>query len=153
MSYTGATAYRALVRTSDALDVNGMLPKVIFWHGTDSKWVYTCPLGHDTFETTCRIIEGKDPQGDDQRLRASWGCEASVAEFLAKFAEFCPPVQQVLQFVTSVQHAKHLVAAQQLPPTAEIKARIESVWDPKNNWIYHHEMRFMTLMYDEAVPF
>lgn len=235
MFYTGATAYRALVRTSEALDVNGMLPEVIFWHDTDSKWVYTCPLGGDAFEITCRIIEGKDPGGDDQRLRASWGREASVTEFVAKYAEFCPPVQQVLQLVTSVQQydffagprletvvarssvalvgdashplsgafgagagfaledaftlagslawafrtgnppaaetrarldaalslydrvrsphyadlygildgygeAEQLVSAQALPPSGEIQARIESVWDPKNNWIYNYEV-------------
>ncbi|ERS98318.1 hypothetical protein HMPREF1624_05102 [Sporothrix schenckii ATCC 58251] len=235
IAYTGATAYRSLVRTSDALDVNGMLPEVIFWHGTNSKWVYTCPLGGDTFEITCRIIEGKDPEGDDQRYRASWGREASVAEFVAKYAEFCAPVQQLLQLVTNVQQydffagprletvvarssvalvgdashplsgafgagagfaledaftlagalawafgaggpsgrdtraklgvalslydrvrsahyadlyrildgygkAEQIVAAQNLPPNGEIRARIDSVWNPKNNWIYHYEV-------------
>ncbi|CAK7213434.1 hypothetical protein SBRCBS47491_001796 [Sporothrix bragantina] len=234
MSYTGATAYRALVRTSNALEVNGMLPEVIFWHGTDSKWVYTCPLGGDTFEITCRIVEGKDVKGDEQRLRASWGREASVPEFVVKYAEFCPPVQQLLQLVTSVQQydffagprletvvnrgsvalvgdashplsgafgagagfaledaftlagslewafgpsspaggharskldaalslydrvrsphyadlygildgygeAEQLVAAKALPPSGEIQARIQSVWDPKHNWIYYYE--------------
>jgi salicylate hydroxylase len=235
MSYAGATACRALVRTSDALDVKDMLPEVIFWHGTDSKWVYTCPLGGDTFEITCQIIEGKDPEGDGQRLRGSWGHEASVSEFVAKYSEFCPPVKQILHLVTGVQQydffaglrlkrvvargsvalvgdashplsgafgagagfaledaftlagslawafragssssadthgrlsaalsiydgvcsphyadlygildgygrAEQHVAVQELNPKDEIRTRIESVWDPKNNWIYHYEV-------------
>ncbi len=45
IGYTGSTCYRTLVRTSDAEKINGLLPKgITFWHGTDKKWVYTCPL-------------------------------------------------------------------------------------------------------------
>lgn len=97
MNYTGSTSYRTVVKKSDALNVNGVPEAVIFWHGTDSKWVYTCPLGGDDFEVTCRI---KEPGYNN---RSSWGKEASIEHFRNRFSEFCPPIQQLLELATWVQ--------------------------------------------------
>ena len=57
---------------SEALDINDVPETVIFCHGTDSKWVYTCPLGGDEFEVTARI---RKPNTDDG---SSWGRDVSV---------------------------------------------------------------------------
>lgn len=97
ISYTGASAYRTLVRSSDALNINGMPREVIFWHGTEADWVYTCPLGGNDFEITARI---KEPAGVD---RYSWGREASVQHLIDTFADFCPPIQQLHGLVTDLQ--------------------------------------------------
>lgn len=97
VAYTGATAYRTLARTSDAMKINGIPREVVFWHGTDGKWVYTCPLGGDDIEITARI---KEPGGQE---RASWGRDVSVSHFIDNFREFCPPVWQLLGLVTYVQ--------------------------------------------------
>lgn len=95
--YTGWAAYRTLVKKSEALDINGLPEAVIFWHGTDSKWVYTCPLGGNEFEVTARI---REPDADD---RSSWGRDASVQHFVESFNEFCPPVKELLKKVTKIQ--------------------------------------------------
>ncbi|KAJ9150926.1 Salicylate hydroxylase [Pleurostoma richardsiae] len=97
VSYTGSTAYRTLVRTSDALKINGMPEAVIFWHGPGGKWVYTCPLGGNDFEVTAKI---REPLSDE---RASWGRDASVQHFVDGFSDMCPPVKQLLEKVTYVQ--------------------------------------------------
>ncbi|KAB5531461.1 hypothetical protein GE09DRAFT_1041077 [Coniochaeta sp. 2T2.1] len=97
ISYTGASAYRTLVKNSDALNINGLPPAVIFWHGTEANWVYTCPLGGNDFEITVRI---KEPAGVD---RFSWGREASVQHLIDTFADFCPPIQQLHGLVTNLQ--------------------------------------------------
>lgn len=85
------------MKKSLALDINGLPEAVIFWHGTDSKWVYTCPLGGDEFEITARI---REPDADD---RSSWGRDASIQHFVESFKEFCPPVKQLLGQVSNIQ--------------------------------------------------
>lgn len=60
--------------------------------------MYTCPLGGDDFEVTCKI---KEP--DNNHNRSSWGKEASVQHFRDSFSEFCPPIQQLLALSTWVQ--------------------------------------------------
>ncbi|KAJ4313542.1 hypothetical protein N0V84_009360 [Fusarium piperis] len=97
IAYTGATSYRTVIRKSDALAINGVPNAVTFWHGTDGKWVYTCPLGGDDFEITTKISEA------DFEGRSSWGKEASVHQFVDSFTEFVQPVQQLLGHVTFVQ--------------------------------------------------
>ncbi|RSL80549.1 hypothetical protein CEP52_017369 [Fusarium oligoseptatum] len=97
IAYTGATSYRTVIRKSDALAINGVPNAVTFWHGTDGKWAYTCPLGGDDFEITAKINEA------DFEGRSSWGKEASVHHFVDSFTEFVQPVQQLLGQVTFVQ--------------------------------------------------
>ncbi|RSL39574.1 hypothetical protein CEP53_013956 [Fusarium sp. AF-6] len=97
IAYTGATSYRTVIRKSDALAINGVPNAVTFWHGTDGKWIYTCPLGGDDFEITAKISEA------DFKGRSSWGKEASVHHFVDSFTEFVQPVQQLLGQVTFVQ--------------------------------------------------
>ncbi|KAM0425549.1 hypothetical protein ACHAPT_009341 [Fusarium lateritium] len=224
IAYTGATSYRTVIRKSDALAINGVPNAVTFWHGTDGKWVYTCPLGGDDFEITAKISEA------DFEGRSSWGKEASVRHFVDSFAEFVQPVQQLLNHVTFVQqfdffagpkletvvsqnnvaligdashplsgafgagagfaledavvlagaiewahgsgrgldpalaifdrvrsrHYAELYAVLDgfvrserelgdikatLEPDAEIESRISSLWAPKHNWMYYHEVR------------
>ncbi|KAI0827792.1 hypothetical protein F5Y06DRAFT_283550 [Hypoxylon sp. FL0890] len=98
LSYTGATAYRTVVRLNEAMKINGIIRAATFWHGTDGKWVYTCPLAGNDFEITAKI---KDPAGGDERL--SWGHEAPVEHFIRSFNELAPPIQQLLRLVTYVQ--------------------------------------------------
>lgn len=59
--------------------------------------MYTCPLGGDDFEVTCKI---KEPHSNN---RSSWGKEASVQDFRDSFSEFCPPIRQLLELSTWVQ--------------------------------------------------
>lgn len=96
VKYTGTTAYRTLVRSSDVSKINGLPRDVIFWHGINGKWVYTCPLGGDDWEITCAI---KEPGGEQ---RTSWGKPAGVQHFVASFSEFCQPIQELFKLVTYV---------------------------------------------------
>ncbi|KAI1141714.1 FAD/NAD(P)-binding domain-containing protein [Hypoxylon sp. FL0543] len=98
LSYTGATAYRTVVRLNDAMKINGIVRVATFWHGNDGKWVYTCPLAGNDFEITAKIEE---PSEGDERL--SWGREAYVERFIRSFDEFVLPIQQLLRLVTYVQ--------------------------------------------------
>lgn len=91
------TAYRTVVRTADAEQINGISKAMTFWHGTDGKWVYTCPLDEDDWEITCRIREPDD--GD----RSTWGRESAVAPFVESFHEYCEPVQRLLSLATHVR--------------------------------------------------
>lgn len=97
IQYTGSTAYRTLVRSSDVSKINGLPRDVIFWHGTNGKWVYTCPLGGNDWEITCSI---KEPGGEQ---RTSWGKPASVQHFLDSFSEFCQPVQELFKLIKYVE--------------------------------------------------
>ncbi|KPM43908.1 hypothetical protein AK830_g2582 [Neonectria ditissima] len=100
ISHTGSTAYRGLARTSDALKTNGLEKAVIFWHGTGSKWIYTCPLGGDDLEVTVRI---KEPYIDGEE-RVSGGQEASIRPVQDAFSgELSPPLRQLLNIVDRVQ--------------------------------------------------
>ncbi|KAL7622391.1 hypothetical protein AAE478_007895 [Parahypoxylon ruwenzoriense] len=98
ISYTGATAYRTVVRLDEAMRINGLLPTPTFWHGTDGKWIYACPLDDSSFEITAKI---KDPEGGDERV--SWGQDVPVDRFVRSYDEFCPPVRQLLGLATYVQ--------------------------------------------------
>ncbi|KAH8892194.1 FAD/NAD(P)-binding domain-containing protein [Thozetella sp. PMI_491] len=95
--YTGSTAYRSVVRTSDALKINGLPKAVLFWHGVDGKWVYTCPLGGNDMEVTAKVKE----LGGEERV--SWGREASVQKLREYFQDFAPPIRQLLDLVSSTQ--------------------------------------------------
>lgn len=73
---------------------------VIFWHGTGSKWIYTCPLGGDHLEVTVRI---KEPHIDGED-RVSWGQETSIRPVQDAFQEeLSPPLRQLLKIVDRVQ--------------------------------------------------
>ncbi|CAG9990486.1 unnamed protein product [Clonostachys byssicola] len=97
IAYTGSTAYRTLVRTDEAEKINGLPKAVIFWHGTNKKWVYTCPLGGNDWEVTCAVAE---PGGEN---RSSWGKQASVKHFTDTFSEMCQPIQELFKLVTYVE--------------------------------------------------
>ncbi|KAH7155360.1 hypothetical protein B0J13DRAFT_618816 [Dactylonectria estremocensis] len=95
--YSGVTAYRTVVRLADAEQINGLPKAMTFWHGTEGKWVYTCPLGANDWEITCRIGESDD--GD----RSTWGREASVPGWISAHHEYCEPVQSLLSLATRVK--------------------------------------------------
>ncbi|KAK7211609.1 hypothetical protein V2G26_018787 [Clonostachys chloroleuca] len=97
ISYSGMTAYRAVVRASEAEQINGLSKAMIFWYSTKNGWIYTTPLDENDWEITCRIREPDD--GD----RSSWGKEVSVKKFVALFGEYCEPIQQLLSLVTRVK--------------------------------------------------
>jgi salicylate hydroxylase len=91
------TAYRAVVRASEAEQINGLSKAMIFWYSTKNGWIYTTPLDDNDWEVTCRIREPDD--GD----RSSWGKEVSVKKFITLFSEYCEPIQQLLSLVTRVK--------------------------------------------------
>lgn len=98
LSYTGTTCYRTLVKTIDAVKINGLDPEAItFWHGSGGKWVYTCPLAGGDWEITCAVAE----EGGENR--SSWGKEASVERFTTHFQEMCQPLQELFRLVTRVE--------------------------------------------------
>ncbi|KAL3472071.1 FAD/NAD(P)-binding domain-containing protein [Aspergillus californicus] len=107
-SYTGMTAYRAVVRASDAEQINGLSRAVIFWYGTDGEWVYTCPLDNNDWEITCRV---REPEDND---RSSWGKEVSVTKFVDSLQGYCEPIQQLLSLVTRVKRFDYF-AGNRLP--------------------------------------
>lgn len=91
------TAYRAVVREADVRQINGLSKAIIFWYGTNGKWIYTSPLENGDWEITCRI---REPDDND---RTSWGKEVNVAKFVESFHEYCEPIQQLLSLVTRVK--------------------------------------------------
>ncbi|KAJ3455849.1 hypothetical protein MRS44_017331 [Fusarium solani] len=97
VSYTGMTAYRAVVKASDVKQINGFSKATVFWYGAEGKWVYTTPLDNHDWEITWRIREADD--GD----RSTWGREVSVTKFVERLQEYCEPVQQLLSLVTHVK--------------------------------------------------
>ncbi|KAF4119338.1 salicylate hydroxylase, partial [Geosmithia morbida] len=97
IGYTGSTAYRTLVSASEASKINGLPRQPIFWHGTDGKWAYTCPLGGDDWEITCSV---KEPDGD---ARSSWGKKGNLQHFVSLFSEMCTPMQRLLGLATYVE--------------------------------------------------
>ncbi|KAI2628461.1 hypothetical protein GGR54DRAFT_651302 [Hypoxylon sp. NC1633] len=98
ISYTGATSYRTVVGLDEATRINGLVQAATFWHGTDGKWIYTCPLADNGFEITARV---RDPSHPHERV--SWGQDAPVGHFTDAFHELAPPMQQLLALVTRVQ--------------------------------------------------
>lgn len=122
IQYTGSTAYRTLVRSSDVSKINGLHRDVIFWHGTDGKWVYTCPLGGDDWEITCAI---KEPGGEQ---RTSWGKPASVQHFLDSFFEFCQPVQELFKLITYVEQYDYF-AGPRLESAVNLESSIALIGD------------------------
>ncbi|PIG88741.1 hypothetical protein AARAC_000507 [Aspergillus arachidicola] len=53
ISYTGTTAFRALVNANDILSIPNFPDAVTFWHGP-TRWVYTCNLNRGIYEVTAR---------------------------------------------------------------------------------------------------
>lgn len=96
IAYTGATCYRTIVKWSAAKAIRAIPREVTFWHGTDRKWIYTCPLEGDDLEITCAIKE------DGGEERHSWGRSASVTHFQDIFQEMCAPVRELLSLVKTV---------------------------------------------------
>ncbi|CAJ0548454.1 Ff.00g020670.m01.CDS01 [Fusarium sp. VM40] len=94
--YTGATAYRAVVKVADVERITCLSRASAFWYGTEDKWIYTAPLDDEDWEVTCRIREADD--GD----RSTWGKEVSVAKFIEKHKEYCEPVQKLLSLITQI---------------------------------------------------
>ncbi|KAL2670261.1 hypothetical protein Neosp_014728 [[Neocosmospora] mangrovei] len=80
VSYTGMTAYRAVVKVSDVEQINGFSRATVFWYGT----------------------EGKIKEADDGD-RSTWGREVSVAKFVERLQEYCEPVQKLLSLITHVR--------------------------------------------------
>ncbi|KAL6364193.1 hypothetical protein LRP88_02109 [Fusarium phalaenopsidis] len=78
VSYTGMTAYRAVVKASDVEQINGFSKATVFWYGA----------------------EGKEADDGD---RSTWGREVSVTKFVERLQEYCEPVQQLLSLVTHVK--------------------------------------------------
>ncbi|KAJ4256002.1 hypothetical protein NW762_009076 [Fusarium torreyae] len=97
VTYTGMTAYRAVVKASDVEQIEGFSRATVFWYGSNGKWVYTTPLDNNDWEITCRIRE------DDDGERSTWGRIVSVDDFKRRFQEYCEPVQQLLSLVTQVK--------------------------------------------------
>ncbi|KAI1777189.1 FAD/NAD(P)-binding domain-containing protein [Hypoxylon cercidicola] len=98
ITFTGSTAYRTVVKLDEAKKISDIPQAAQFWHGTDAKWIYTCPLPGNDFEVTGKV---KDPSGGGER--ASWGRAAPAEAFAQAYAEFGPPLQQLLRLATCVR--------------------------------------------------
>ncbi|KAI5866125.1 hypothetical protein GGS23DRAFT_370613 [Durotheca rogersii] len=109
IKYTGAIAYRTVVRRDEAMKINGLVPVATFWHGTDGKWIYTCPLDEHDFEITTRAKSpATAPAGDEKGgEHVSWGRDAPVEGFVQFYREMASPIRQLLGLATYVQRFDH----------------------------------------------
>lgn len=72
--------------------ISGIPRSPVFWKHISGLYVYTCPLGDDDFEVTTRLRrpqEGREP--------VSWGQPFDLHTILHEYADFCPPIQQILR--------------------------------------------------------
>lgn len=58
---------------------------VTFWHGPKA-WLYTCPLGDNTYEITAMVTEP-----DERESEVSWGKPASFEQIVPHFEVCCDP--------------------------------------------------------------
>ncbi|KJK62592.1 hypothetical protein P875_00095223 [Aspergillus parasiticus SU-1] len=96
ISYTGTTAFRALVNADDILSIPNFPDAVTFWHGP-TRWVYTCNLNRGIYEVTART------DLPETRETVSWGQDASRDEFIGLYKDFAPIIQEVLSKVGEVK--------------------------------------------------
>lgn len=108
MQYTGATAYRATVKFSEARQIPGLPQATIFWYGTRGQWVYTTPLDENIWEITCRVLEPSDEH------RSTWGQEVDFEIFRSKLVEYCEPIQQLIKLAHNVKRFDYF-AGDRLP--------------------------------------
>ncbi|KAK2047172.1 FAD/NAD(P)-binding domain-containing protein [Colletotrichum somersetense] len=96
IKYNGQSAYRTIIRKSEAEKIEGIPKSPVFWQNTGGKYVFTCPLGGDDFEVTARIrrpVEGQE--------RVSWGRPFDFAAIASEYDEFCDPVRRVIQLAAA----------------------------------------------------
>ncbi|KAJ1712318.1 hypothetical protein CA14_007629 [Aspergillus flavus] len=96
ISYTGTTAFRALVNADDILSIPNFPDAVTFWHGP-TRWVYTCNLNRGIYEVTARTDLPETSE------TVSWGQDASPDEFIGLYKEFAPIIQEVLSKIGEVK--------------------------------------------------
>ncbi|KAE8420689.1 monooxygenase [Aspergillus pseudocaelatus] len=96
ISYTGTTAFRALVNADDILSIPNFPDAVTFWHGP-TRWVYTCNLNRGIYEVTARTDLPETSE------TVSWGQDASPDEFIGLYEDFAPIIQDVLSKVGEVK--------------------------------------------------
>ncbi|KAE8166062.1 monooxygenase [Aspergillus tamarii] len=97
ISYTGTTAFRALVNADDILSIPNFPDAVTFWHGP-TRWVYTCNLNRGIYEVTART---DIPETGET---VSWGQDARPDEFIGLYKDFAPIIQNVLSKVEEVKN-------------------------------------------------
>lgn len=100
LSYNGQSAYRTILRKSDVEAINGIPKAPIFWQYVGGKYVYTCPLGGDDFELTARIRPDIDEKEAAQQT--SWGQPYDLNKLLPAYADFAPPLRQILKLAADV---------------------------------------------------
>ncbi|KAE8372491.1 FAD/NAD(P)-binding domain-containing protein [Aspergillus bertholletiae] len=96
ISYTGTTAFRALVNANDILSIPNFPDAVTFWHGP-TRWVYTCNLNGGNYEITART------DLPETRKTVSWGQDARPDEFRVLYKDFAPIIQEVLSKIGEVK--------------------------------------------------
>ncbi|KAK1984200.1 hypothetical protein LZ30DRAFT_748067 [Colletotrichum cereale] len=92
IKYNGQSAYRTIIRRSEAEAIEGIPASPVFWQNTGGKYVFTCPLGGDDFEVTARIrrpIEGQE--------HVSWGRPVDFSAIAPEYDGFCEPVRRVIR--------------------------------------------------------
>ncbi|EFQ32899.1 hypothetical protein CGRA01v4_07843 [Colletotrichum graminicola] len=92
IKYNGQSAYRTIIRKSEAEKIDGIPKSPVFWQNTGGKYVFTCPLGGDDFEVTARIRRPAEGQE-----HVSWGRPFDFATIASEYDEFCEPVRRVVQ--------------------------------------------------------
>lgn len=100
LSYNGQSAYRTILRKSDVEAINGIPKAPIFWQYVGGKYVYTCPLGGDDFELTARIRP--DINEKEAAQQTSWGQPYDLNKLLPAYADFAPPLRQILKLAADV---------------------------------------------------
>ncbi|PYI27262.1 FAD/NAD(P)-binding domain-containing protein [Aspergillus indologenus CBS 114.80] len=96
LTYTGTTAYRALADASDILSIPGFPDANTFWHGPQNR-LYTCNLRNNVYEIAARVRLTEDA------APVSWGQEASVEDFGARFKNFAPMLQRAIAKIKVVK--------------------------------------------------
>ncbi|EXJ93162.1 hypothetical protein A1O3_01719 [Capronia epimyces CBS 606.96] len=97
ISYTARKVYRSLVTYDEMATIPNVPDAVTFWHGPTS-WLYTCPLGDNTYEITAMVTEH-----DERESQVSWGQEASFDQVTPHFQDFAQIVKDIIVLPKTVQ--------------------------------------------------
>ncbi|ERT01303.1 hypothetical protein HMPREF1624_02546 [Sporothrix schenckii ATCC 58251] len=100
LQYNGQSAYRTILRKQDVAAISGIPASPVFWQYVGGKYVFTCPLGGDDFEVTARIRP--DLSDDEAAQQTSWGQPYDMNRLLPSYAEFAPPLRQILRLAADV---------------------------------------------------
>ncbi|EHY59865.1 hypothetical protein HRR90_008747 [Exophiala dermatitidis] len=97
ITYTGRKAFRSLVSYEKMATIPNVPNAVTFWQGPHS-WLYTCPLGSNTYEITTMVTEP-----DPRESQVSWGQDATVDQVTPYFEDFAQIVKDIITLTPEVR--------------------------------------------------